>query len=60
MMRERMRCTVCSTCAGLATATKQDDDRKLILRQLLVENAQLKEEVYFMHSSFLRIYILSI
>nr|XP_027099678.1 homeobox-leucine zipper protein ROC8-like [Coffea arabica] len=44
MMRERMRCTVCSTCVGLATATKQDDDRKLILRQLLVENAQLKEE----------------
>ncbi|CDP11612.1 unnamed protein product [Coffea canephora] len=57
MLMERIRYPICLACA---TANGQDDDRKLILRQLLIENAQLKEEVYFTHSNFVRICVLTL
>ena len=60
MLRERISYPICLACVSLTIANGQDDDKKLILRQLLIENAQLKEEVYFTHSNVLRICVLTI
>nr|XP_027097544.1 homeobox-leucine zipper protein ATHB-52-like [Coffea arabica] len=43
MIRERLRNTICPACESLTI--EQQNQKQLVLQQLLVENAQLREEV---------------
>ena len=51
-MRERSMNTICP--AGESLTIEQQNEKQLVLQQLVVENAQLTEEVYSLCTTFIR------